>query len=269
MATKTAKKSNRTQGEDAEAGRSGAIGRGFEILRALRASRAPLSLTAVAEAIGVAPSSAHSILTQLLAQDAVRQDEDKRYQLGPVTFYVGAAFSRGSAPYRSTWVELVDLANEFSVIGALAVPWESHHLILQSHRAGSSDVDVPFGGRVPIDAGAWGKVYYAFSGAEQPAKLSAYTQHSVVDVRQYAEQLEQVRENGYAVDDSEVAEGIGGVSAPITGNTGYEGLAALIGSTGTLEEIDQAILGRRLAAVAARASLTLGDSSRMRLFGNP
>jgi IclR family acetate operon transcriptional repressor len=247
--------------------RSGAIGRGFEILRALRSSSSPMALTAVAESIGVAPSSAHSVLMQLLAQGAVIQDEDKRYQLGPVMFYIGSAYSRGSAIYRSTWVELINLANEFDLTGALATPWESYHLILQSHRAGESEVAVPFGGRVPIDGGSWGKVYYAFSAEEPPRKLTAYTAHSITDAGEFAAELEATRAAGYAIDRSEFSEGIGAVCAPVTSSAGYEGLASLLGPLERIEAIDPDVLGRRLAGLASRASLALGDSERVRFFG--
>jgi DNA-binding IclR family transcriptional regulator len=244
-----------------------AVGKAFAIMRVLRRAASPLTLTAIAEGVGMAPSSAHSVLNQLLQQGAVVQDQDKRYQLGPATFYLGSAFARGTRVYRSVWVELVSAANSLGVTSALAIPWDNHHLVLNSHRAGDSDVAVPFGGRVPIDASSWGKVYFAWSGAPLPKDLRSYTSKSVVDPKLLAKEIEKVRSAGYAVDDGEFADGVGGVAAPLTSDSGYEGLASFLAPVTRVNELGLEVLGRRISTIAARASLALGDQDRMSYFG--
>jgi hypothetical protein len=72
----------------------------------------------------------------------VVQDGDKRYELGPAMFYLGSAYARATPLYRSARAELVAAANEFGVTAAIAVPWENHHLVLNAHRGGDSDVAV-------------------------------------------------------------------------------------------------------------------------------
>jgi DNA-binding IclR family transcriptional regulator len=259
--------SNRERNAGAGKAATSAVGKAFAILRALRRAPAPLTLTAIADGVGMAPSSAHSVLNQLLQQGAVLQDQDKRYQLGPSIFYLGSAFARGTRVYRSVWVELVSAANSLGVTSALAVPWDNHHLVLNAHRAGDSDVAVPFGGRVPIDAASWGKVYFAWSGEPLPKQLGAYTSRSVVDPKLLAKELERVRGAGYAVDNGEFADGVGGVAAPLTSDSGYEGLASFLAPTARVEELGVEVLGRRISTIAARASLALGDQDRMSFFG--
>ncbi len=245
---------------------SSAVGKAFAVLRTLRRTTSALTLTGIAESVGIAPSSAHSILMQLLAEGAVLQDQDKRYQLGPAAFYIGSGFARGTRIYRSIWMELVNAANEQSVTAALAVPWEDHHLVLNSHRAGHG-VAVPFGGRVPLDAASWGKVYYAWSGASLPQKLVAHTPNSITNLDDYANELERVRQLGYATDLGEFAVGAGGVCAPVTSDQGYEGLAAFVAPLEHVLELTPERLGFRIASMTARASLALGDHDRMRFFG--
>jgi DNA-binding IclR family transcriptional regulator len=245
---------------------SSAIGKAFAVLAALRKGGAPMTLTALAAAAGMAPSSAHSVVNQLLEVDAVTQDEEKRYQLGPALLYLGAAYARNTRAYRSVWIELVTVANELSVTAALAVPWDGHHLVLNSHRAAASDVAVPFGGRVPLDAASWGKVYYAVSGEPLPKKLASYTPSSVVDRAKFEEQVRLTQSDGYAIDNEEFREGVAGVCAALTSQNGYEGLVSFLGPKSRIEELQFNRLGERLATIAARASLTLGDASRLRLF---
>lgn len=244
-----------------------AVGKAFTILRILRRASSPLTLTAIAQELGMAPSSAHSVLNQLLQQNAVLQDRDKRYQLGPSVFYLGSAFARGTAVYRSIWTELVSAANELSVTTALAVPWNNHHLVLNSHRAGTSDVAIPFGGRVPIAASSWGKVYYAWSGDDLPDEWPRYTEASVTDPERMVREIDETRRLGYAVDQMEFADGVGGVAAPLTSDLGYEGLASFLAPYASVQELTVERMGRRIASVTSRASLALGDPDRMPYFG--
>jgi DNA-binding IclR family transcriptional regulator len=247
---------------------SSAIGKAFAVIRAMRKTLGPMTLTAIADEIGLAPSSAHSILTQLLEQGVVVQDSDKRYQFGPAIFYLGSAFARATPIYRSVWMELVTAANQHGVTAAVAVPWENHHLVLNAHRGGDSDVAVPFGGRVPIDAASWGKVYYAWSGEPVPAKLGRYTALSVGSKAELTKEIELVSELGYACDRGEFSDGVGGVCAAVTSSNGYEGLASFLAPLARIEQISYEILGRHLASMTARASRALGDPARMRFFGS-
>lgn len=254
-------------GQESKAGNS-AVGKAFAILRVLRRASTPLTLTSIAEEVGMAPSSAHSVLNQLLKQDAVRQDRDKRYQLGPSVFYIGSAFARNTRAYRSIWMELVTAANELAVTAALAVPWDRHHLVLNAHRAGDSDVAVPFGGRVPLDASSWGKVYYGWTDTPPPAKLVSYTAASITEPKAFAKVLEDSRQAGFATDVGEFFDGVGGVAAPITSDAGYEALASFLAPLDRVEEVGIEQLGRRIAAMTARASLALGAQNRVRFFGS-
>lgn len=242
------------------------VARAFAILHALRESGTPLSLSAIAADVGLAPSSAHSVLVQLLAEGAVAQVRGKRYVLGPESFDIGAAFARDARLYRSIWFELVWLANELKVTSALAVPWRSHHLVLAAHHGGP-EAAVAYGGRVPLAASSWGKVHFSWSGSGVPAEVPAFTAASLVDPVLLAAECERVRDLGYATDRGEFDEHIGGVAAPLTSAERYEGLASLLAPLGRIDELGLDELGRQLAALASRASLMLGDRTRMPTFG--
>jgi len=246
---------------------TGAIAKAFAVMRILRKAAGPLPLATIAQLAGLPPSSLHSILSQLVEQDAVHQQEDKHYALGPSLFYIGTVYARNSLVSRSIWTDLVTAANDLGVTAVLAVTWADHHLILNTHRAGEFNIAVPQGGRVPLDAGSWGKAYYAWSGTEPPAERPRYTGASIIDEHEFAEELRFVRQNGYGTDRAEFADGVGAVCAAITSSAGYEGLASFVAPLSRIEELTFAEVGRRLSALASRASLTLGDRSRVPLFG--
>ncbi len=246
---------------------AGAVNKAFSVIRLLRRTPTSQSLTDIARQVKIAPSTAHSILEELLAQGVVLQDDGRRFRLGPATFYLGAAYVRTVPIYRGAWSELVELSHQIGLTGVIAVPWERHHLILNIHHDGAPGVEVAFGARVPIDAGAWGKAYFAWSGEPVPAKLTAHTPKSITDRRLYVAEVEQARERGYAVDDEEFVMGAGAVASAVTSERGFEGVAALIGTSRSIADVGTDEAGQRLATLASRASYALGDHSRVRFVG--
>lgn len=246
---------------------AGAVNKAFSVIRLLRRSQTSPSLTDIARSVKIAPSTAHSILNELQAQGAVLQDSGRRYRLGPAIFYLGAGYVRSVPIYRAAWSELAELSREIGLTAVIAVPWERHHLILNVHHDGAPGVEVAFGARVPIDAGAWGKAYFAWSGENVPAKLASHTPKSLTDRKLYVAEVEQTRERGYAVDEEEFVLGASAVASAVTSEHGFEGVAALIGTAGNMTEVGAQEAGRRLANVASRASYALGDRSRVRFVG--
>ena len=243
-----------------------AVTKAFSVLRLIRKSQSSVSVSEVARSLHTAASTAHAILADLQAQGAVTQDSDKRYRLGPTTFYLGAAFARAAPISRGIWNELTELSRDLALTATIAIPWEHHHLILNVHQLGDGEIEVAFGGRVPLDAGSWGKAYYAWSRLE-PDQPHAFTPNSVTDLAEYRSQVERARERGYATDNEEFTTGIGAVAVGVTSERGFEGVASLIGPISLMNEIGFDAVGRRLAGVASRASFALGDMRRMKVLG--
>lgn len=243
-----------------------AVTKAFSVLRLLRRSPTAVSVSEVARSVHIAASTAHAILSELQAQGAVTQDGDKRYRLGPATYYLGASFARSAPISRGIWNELTEVARELSVTAAIAVPWENHHLILNVHQHGDGELEVAFGGRVPIDAGSWGKAYYAWSET-RPGQPTRFTASSITDTGEYHGQVERTRERGYATDNEEFTVGVGAVAAGVTSERGFEGVASLMSPISQMTELGFDAVGRRLAGVASRASFALGDLRRMKVVG--
>jgi DNA-binding IclR family transcriptional regulator len=237
---------------------AGAINKAFRVIRLLRRSAAALTLSEIARELRVAPSTAHAILLELADQGAVLQDDSRRYRLGPAMFYLGAAYMRNAAVYRGVWSELVELARDIGLTAVIAVPWEDHHLILNVHRGGPPGLEVAFGGLVPLDAGAWGKAYFAWSRQAPPRRGNDSTSKA---------ELETARAQGYATDAEEFVPGAGAIASAITSENGFEGIAALVGTTSRLSQLGFDEVGQRLAGVASRASYALGDHTRVKLLG--
>jgi DNA-binding IclR family transcriptional regulator len=226
-----------------------------------------MTVNELARASHIAPSTAHTILAELQSQGAVIQDRDRRYRLGPASFYVGATFARNLPIYRCIWNDLTALARELSLTAVIALPWEEHHLMVSVHQHGDGALEVAFGGRVPLDAGSFGKAFYAWSGSPIPTKFAAFTSDSITNPTEYKKAVVRAREDGYSTDKEEFTVGVGAVATAVTSETGYEGLASLIGGISQMNEIGFDIAGRRLGGLAARTSFGLGDMRRLKTLG--
>ena len=238
----------------------------FAVLALLRRSSNPLTLTEIARAVNIAPSSAHAILRVLVDHSALTIDAEKRYRLGPAIFYLGASFARNSPLYRSTWNELVRLSHDLGLACAIAIPWDQHFLVLAVQQTGEPGVGVPLGSRIPLFAGAYGKIYAAYTRAE-PTELAPFTEHSLTDIVEFRRACEEARRVGYGVDRNEFVDGVGTITGGVTSEYGFVGLAVVMGPVERVDSIGYAAVGERLSSLASSASVILGDASREKVWG--
>jgi DNA-binding IclR family transcriptional regulator len=244
-----------------------ALSKAFSVIWLLRRSPEPLTLSEIARSVSIAQSTAHSILKELLEQGAIVQDDNRRYSMGPAMFYLGAAYVKQVPVYSRIWDSLVDVADDVRLTAVLAVPWREHQLILDVHQNRQPGVDVAFGGRVPLDAGAWGKAYYAWS-TDRPTSLTQYTPRTEVVMEAYERQLEEARARGYATDLEEFLPGAGAVAGAVTnGKQTVEAIVALVGGVAVTTEANLVEAGQRLAGLVANVSYALGDDRRLKVIG--
>ena len=76
------------------------------------------------------------------------------------------------------------------------------------------------GRRVPLHSSAIGKCLLAFSEIPLPEQMKRYTDRTIVEIRQLELELEQIRFQGYAVDDEELTLGVRGIASPIRNREG-------------------------------------------------
>lgn len=214
---------NSETAESKDGGRT--VGRVLRVLELMAGSRTPLRLTDIARKLDLPASSVHALLQQLVKNDYVKvsPDSERQYESGAALALLSSKSSANLNLVRTARPILHELS---ALIG------ENTFLGL-CHSRGVSYVDsvediygltmrFPMGTLRPLHASSTGKLFLAlhanadtlqtYLGSEP---LAAFTRHTITDSAVLRAQLDEIREQGCAINLQEVVDGACGISAPI------------------------------------------------------
>jgi len=218
--------------------------RGLEALDFLVASREPVRLTDVAEALGVDKSNASHLMKTLVAAGYASQDQARRYQ--PTD-----KIARPQAAGHSL-IDIVSIKEAWrpALEHLVAETGECAHMaVLVGDRVWYIDkidstlplkVDHPIGALAPLHCTALGKAFLAFSNAVVEGPLSAFTPRTFTTRRSLDDEIARTRARGYSVDNEEFAPGIRCVARPIYDDGGR--MIAAVGVSGPSVRVTDARL---------------------------
>lgn len=216
----------RSPGAAAASERSGGVQsltRALNILDALAAHEDGLSLTALARAVALPPSSAHRLLTTLQRKRFVRfEPAGMMWRIGVQAFIVGSAFARSrevsplALPYMRQLMERTgETVNLFVHNAGEAVcvaQVQCQHTVRAISRPG---------GGLPLQRSAAGKAMLAQMGKPELDQIlsrrdgEAMTPAARKSARKLHAELEAIRQRGFSLDDEEVAPGLRCIATPI------------------------------------------------------
>ena len=199
-----------------------AVERAVQILSALDDEHPERSLSEIAQATGLHKATTHRILMTLLNCGFVEQAADgEKYRLGlrMAGLALGVLhhldFRQEALPHMERLVERFQETCDLGVFDRGQVLYvemvQSNHTLTIAARVGR---------HLPAHCTSGGKVLLAFLPPEvvEPvlsAPLTAYTGNTITSPARLREELEVVRQRGYALDDEEFETGIRAVAAPI------------------------------------------------------
>jgi DNA-binding IclR family transcriptional regulator len=204
-----------------------AVAKTITILEALAASDDPVNLQTLTELTGLPKSTVYSILATMEMHQYVERDNANTYRLGLKALQIGAAATQTanvSQLFHEAARRIVKACGETVQLTIL----DQTEVIYVAREDGTQPVQLAsnIGGRLPAYATASGKALLSALPSESVDALFAgrsmptLTGHTVNSLSQLKEILRSVRENGYAHDDQETAEGLECFSAPIFDRTG-------------------------------------------------
>lgn len=223
------------------------------ILAVFETGPAHRTLSDIAAEANLPLSTAHRLVGELVAWGALKRDPTGNYRVGlrlwKVAQNAGRQLRDAARPYLT---DLFALCGETS---HLAIR-DGSEVVYVDRIYGSTKVPKAsrVGGRLPLHATAVGKVLLAFdepwvAEAYLTRRLAASTAYTHVDPRRLAEELRQVREQGYATAVEEVRLGSCSIAVPVMFNE--ERAAAAVGLVLMSNEADR--MTRHLPALRGTA----------------
>ena len=248
------------------------VKKAFAILNAIASSRQGFGVSELAKKLKMAKSTVHGMTSALEELGAVmRHPRTKKYKLGFTLLEIGrSAYSQIDlkTAARPVTVDLMEKTRTSIFLGIL----NGDHVTILDIVEARQDLNItaPVGSSIPLFAGAVGKVFLAFMEQEQAdrmiqsKKLPRFTDKSISDPQRYRRELEQVREQGYAVDDEEYIMGVRAVASPLM-ELGQ--LQSAIWAVGFKTSLDDERM-QALAEDTCQAAKTISRRIQEQLMGN-
>ena len=208
--------------------------RALRLLQEVAEAGDGITLTEVANRVGLPVSSAHRLLSTLQLEGFVRFDGERTlWFVGVKAFTVGNAFLRArdlvqvARPYMRGLMEQCDETVNLAVEDSGQIIYLAQIECRQMMRALASP-----GARVPMHSSAVGKVLLAFTPANaltpivDRMKLERFTANTITARERFDKTLRDIRKQGFGFDDEEHAIGLRCVAAPIF-NEAREAIAGI------------------------------------------
>ena len=244
------------------------VERAFQLLDLLMVTDKGLGLSELARALSMSKGSMHRLLKTLEQCGVVVLDEERFYVLGP-RIYKLAAYVRSTGLRRLALPAMQRLAPYIGETLFLGRIEQEHVHVIESVEAGGEHlhphISVPRGTRVPLLAGATGRLVLASWPQEQRRRwlqrheLPRFTEASLTDVDRFLQAVEETAATGLAIDHGEYLTGVNAVAVPIFGPE--NSLAALLCALGFVSHFDDEAMqqaGELLKAEAEKISRALG-----------
>jgi len=194
-------------------------------------------------------STLHRILTGLMKQGYVMQNEDnKKYRLGPSFLILSANYLYQNDLRKIAKPYLQKLSQELNETVFLTVFQNELAICIDTYEVSRNNVTyfVRQGRVMPFNTTASAKVILAYQRREMIKKLVVLknmvknTKKSIVDPNLFIEHLKKIKEEGYSICKEEMEEGVMAIAAPIWDiKPRVVGSVAVVGPMNRIENLEQ------------------------------
>lgn len=267
LKARSVKRRGRPAGPGAGAGQVQSLTRALSLLERVSEHEQGATLTDLALAVELAPSTAHRLLKTLECMGYVAQDAERGlWFVGVTAFTVGSAYARARDIVATARPIMRDLMEEVDESVNLAVLDNDEPVYLtqvecrQLMRAHATP-----GSRPPPHCSGVGKALMAtfpeprWRSILARRGMPALTEHTIVDLDRMGRELANVRQRGYAVDDEEHSCGMRCVAAAIHDENGDAiGAISMTGPSARITTDRLPELGEAVQRVAGRITSAIG-----------
>lgn len=229
------------------------VDRALDVLEALAEHGGQAGLSEIAALTGLPYGTIHRLLQTLLARGYVRQESDRRYALGGALVRIGGAAERMLAVWAEPYLaKLVEQSGETANLAVLEGDFVVYVAQVPSPRRLRMFAEV--GRRVLPHSTAVGKVLLA----ERPdaaavlgrTGLPRRTDQTITTVEAMLDELDRVRERGYALDLGEEENGVHCMAVPVRDGGRTFAALSVSGPADRMDAIDREDLAAMLRKAA-------------------
>jgi DNA-binding IclR family transcriptional regulator len=250
----------------AKASKAPAIARAAAILRLLGKSDQPLGLQPIARELGLVPSTCLYVLRALVEEGLVSFDPvTKRYRLAAGVLSLARQFLRNDPFHQLAQGPIDRIAAQFDVTAlGVQISGLDHIVALAvSQGEGNFRLSTRVGSRFPALISATGRCIAAF-GPTPPERLRKRFDQLRWDnppsFDAWLEQVDQTRQQGYALDEGHYIAGITVLAAPVySGSVTLSHALVALGIDSAVRAADINRLGDSLRNEAQALSARLGE----------
>ncbi len=223
---------------DLSPGQPRSVSIAFSVIDAV-AANPDIGPSAVARRVGIAKSTASTVLSALADRGVLSRSGAGRYRLGLKMFEYGHLALSHVNLFEVSVPVLERLRDRVRDLVQLGVPVGAEVLYLDRHEAQTLDTrfhDETWR-RLPAHSSSTGRAIAAFNPAVTQAILAAglqrWTRYTLMNPQQLLGALSEIRRRGYAFTEDELEEGIASVAAPVLlGGTDHRRAIAAVSVVG-------------------------------------
>lgn len=238
----------------------------FDILEALSASRAPMSLAEIVKSTGMSKTTVHRLLSTMCARHYVEKNADNTYSIGyklieTVSLHINnLELLTEAKPFLSDIMMNLDLTAHLGILDGYNVIYLEKMDVHPNTR-----LYTQVGYRSPAYCSSMGKCLLACLSGDELANalyqcdFKKYTQNTITDINEFKKYLKKVRHQGWAMDDEEYQSGHRCVGAPVFDYRGAPVAAiSASGSCAQLSDMRLETVIREVKQAAASLSRRMG-----------
>ena len=246
-----------------------AVDRALDVLLSFTADRPALSMSEIAEHIGIHKSTVHRLLATLEARRFLLRDKSSgTYRLGFQLVELASVVLGDADLLRWAGPHVQRLAVACGETVDLAALDEDHVVYLQVVESPQRlKIAAAVGQRLPAYCTATGKAFLAFLPDDHVARVLEaervrHTDTTIVNLDDLRRDLAATRRRGFAISEQEFEPAVNAVAAPILDGSAHPvGAIAIVGPSFRMPHERMLILGREILAATEAITREVGQAA--------
>jgi len=236
-----------------------AVDHALDLLEQFQGDIDELGVTELSKRLKLHKNNVFRLLATLESRNYIEQNRvTENYRLGLKTLELGQTFIKQMGLLRQSRPALEALVKECNETTYVAILKDAHIVYLDVVETDLTVRVVPrVGSRLPAYCTAAGKIQLAFMTDEEldhylPTKeLKRYTANTITDRDEFKAQLAKIADQGYAIDNEEMDDGVCCVAAPIRDYT--RRIIGAVSISGPSMRFSKERMGKELIPLVKRA----------------